>query len=132
MSKSNVLENLLLDEVLGGVNYVAASNISVALFTTTPSDASSGTEVTGGSYARVTLANNLTNWPSAASGSKSNGTTISFPTATATWGTVTGFGIYDDQGTPRLLYWGTLSASREILNGDTPSFAAGALTITED
>jgi hypothetical protein len=36
------------------------------------------------------------------------------------------------EATPRLLYWGTLSQSRDILEGDTPSFASGALTITED
>lgn len=132
MSKSNVLENIILDEVLGGVGYTPAANVSVALYTAAPSDTGGGTEVSGGSYARVTLANNTTNWPAAAGGSKSNGTVINFPEATATWGTVTSFGIFDDQGTPRLLYWGMLAESREILDGDKPSFAVGALVITED
>jgi hypothetical protein len=132
MSKSNVLENILLDEVLGAVAYTPAANVSIALYTAAPSDTGGGTEVTGGSYARVTQANNATNWPAAASGSKSNGVAITFPTASAGWGTVTHFGIFDDQGTPRLLYWGALTTSRDILTGDTPSFAIGALTITED
>ena len=132
MSKSNILENLLLDEVLGGVNYAPAANVSVGLYTASPADAGGGVEVTGGSYARVTLANNLTNWPGAASGSKSNGVPIAFPTATADWGIVTSFGVFDDQATPRLLYWGELAESREILTGDTPSFAPTQLTITED
>jgi hypothetical protein len=88
LSKSNVLENLLLDEVLGGVNYSPATNVSIALYTVSPGDPGGGTEVTGGAYARVTQANNLTNWPAAAAGSKSNGVAITFPTATASWGTV--------------------------------------------
>ncbi|MEJ7872157.1 MAG: hypothetical protein WKF67_07840 [Rubrobacteraceae bacterium] len=132
MSKSDILENILLDEVLGGVNYAPAANVSIALYTTTPTDAAAGTEVTGGAYARVVKANNATNWPAAAAGSKTNGTAINFPTASATWGTVTGFGIFDDQATPRLLYWGALAQSREILSGDTPSFAANSLSIQED
>jgi hypothetical protein len=132
VSKSNVLENILLDEVLGGVGYTPAANVSVALYTSVPSDVGGGAEVSGGSYARVTLANNTTTWPAAAGGSKSNGVVIEFPQATADWGIVTGFGIFDDAGTPRLLYWGTLAEPREILEGDTPSFGIGQLQITED
>lgn len=132
MSKSNVLENILLDEVLGGVGYTPAANVSVALYTVAPSDLGGGTQVTGGSYAQVTLANNLTNWPVAAGGSKANGTEIAFATATADWGTITAFAIFDDQVSPRMLYWGTLAEDREILEGDTPRFGIGALSIQED
>jgi hypothetical protein len=104
----------------------------VALFTANPSDSGGGTEVTGGSYARVSVTNNTTNWPNASSGSKSNGTAITFPTATANWGTVTAFGIFDASSAGNLLYWGTLSASKTVDNGDTASFASSAITITED
>lgn len=132
MSKSNVLENIILDEVLGGVGYTPAANTSIALYTSAPSDSGGGTEVTGGSYARVTLANNTTTWPSAAGGSKSNGVAVNFNEATADWGIVTSFAVFDDQGTPRQLYWGMLAEARDIKDGDKPSFAIGSLTIQED
>ena len=132
MSKSDVLENIVLDIFLGAVPYTPPANVSVALYTTAPGDPGGGVEVSGGGYARVTLANNLTNWPSAASGAKSNGVTITFPYATANWGTVAAFAVFDNQATPRLMYWGPLDESREVLMGDTPYFGPGELTVTEE
>lgn len=132
-SKGDYLENKLLDHVLGGGDYSRPATVYVALYTATPSDSGGGTEVSGGSYARVAVTNNSTNWPAASGGSKSNGTAITFPTPSANWGTVTSFGILDAATSGNLLYWGALSASKTINNGDAaPQFAAGALTITED
>jgi hypothetical protein len=134
MSKSDILENILLDQVLGAVGYTPAANVAVALYTVTPSDQTAGTEVStsGTGYARITLANNTTNWPAASNGSKSNGTEILFASAEADWGTVEGFGIFDDAGTPRLLYWGDLAEPRPVVEGDRPRFLVGELTISED
>lgn len=136
-SKSDYLEKALLDEVLGGTNYAAVATTHIGLFTVTPSDTGGGTEVTGGSYARVAKTNNATNWPNASGSgaggsSKSNGTAVTFPQASADWGTVVAFGIYDDPTAGNLLYWGAVSPSKTVQNGDTPSFAIGALTVTED
>ena len=85
----------------------------VALFTVAPtSDAGTGgTEVTGGAYARVSTTGPNWNVPSASSGtepattpaSTSNSATISFPTATANWGTVVAFGLYDAATSGNLL-----------------------------
>jgi hypothetical protein len=133
-SKSNTLELLMLDAVLGKVAYVAPATVYVALFTTAPTSAGGGVECAGGSYARAAMTNNLTNWPSATGGgpgSKSNGTAITFPTASAAWGTVAAFGIFDAASGGNLLYWGTLTTPRAVALGDTPSFAAAALVITE-
>lgn len=133
-SKSDYLEAKVLDHVLGGGDYTRPGTVYVALFTATPADAGGGTEVSGGSYARAAVTNNATNFP-AASGTvttKSNGTAITFPKATAAWGTVTAFGIFDAATAGNLLYWGSLTTSRAVAIDDTPSFAAGALTITED
>ena len=131
-SKSDYLENKILDHVLGGGDYTRPATVYVALYTVAPTDAGGGTEVSGGSYARVAVTINSTNWPAASSGSKSNGTAISFPAATANWGTVVAFGIFDAASGGNLLYWGTLSASKAVNNGETASFAAGQLTISED
>ena len=127
-SKSDYLENKVLDAVLNNTSLAVATPY-VALFTATPSDAGGGTEVSGGSYARV---NSSASWPAASSGSCANDVAIAFPSATANWGTVTQFGIFDASTSGNLLYWGDLTTSRSILNGDpTPTFAIGALVITE-
>ena len=131
-SKSDFLELKLLDHVLGKVVYTAPATVYIALYTVAPGDAGGGTEVTGGSYARVAVTNNLTNWPAAAAGAKANGTEITFPTATANWGTVVAFAILDAATGGNFLYWGDLTASKTINNGDTAKFAVGDLDITED
>ena len=130
-------EAKILDHVLGATTYTPPATVYVALYTATPGDANaSGTEVTGGSYARVAVTNNATNWP-AASGtsptSKSNGTTITFPAPTADWGVVVAFAIYDAATVGNELAWGALSVNKTINNGDAaPSFAIGALVVTLD
>jgi hypothetical protein len=131
-SKSDFLENKLLDHVLGNTAYTAPATVYIALYTVAPTDSGGGTEVSGGSYARASVTNNSTNWPAASGGSKSNGTDITFPTATADWGTVVAFGIFDQLTSGNLLYWATLTTSKSILNGDTAKFSAGSITITED
>lgn len=83
-------------ELLTGKTPFATPTCYVALFTTMPTDAGTGgVEVTGGSYARVAVAG-LWNAASGSAPSQiSNASAIIFPTATASWGTVVGFGIYD-------------------------------------
>jgi hypothetical protein len=131
-SKSDFLENELLDHVLGNAAYSAPATVYVALYTAAPTDAGGGTPVSGGSYARKDVTNNATNWPAAAAGVKSNGTTITFATATANWGTIVAVGIFDAVTGGNLLYWATLTNSRTVFNGDTVSFAAGDIVVTED
>ena len=132
--KSDFLELELLDHVLGNAAYSAPATVYVALYTVTPSDAGGGTEVTGGAYARATVTNNATNWPAAAAGAKANGTAITFPAPSgANWGTVVAFGILDASSGGNLLYWGPISPTKVVNDGDAaPSFAIGDLDITED
>lgn len=129
---SDYLENKLLDHVLGGTSFNDPSTLYIELYTAAPSDTGGGTPVSGGSYARASVTNNTTNFPNATNGSKSNGTEISFPTATADWGTVVAIGIFDQASGGNLLFHGALSSSRNILNGDTPRFAPGVLTFSLD
>ena len=131
-SKSDFLENELLDHMLGNAAYTAPATVYVALFTVAPTDAGGGTEVSGGAYARVTVANNATNFPAASGGAKSNGTEITFAQATASWGTVVAFGIFDALTLGNLLYWATLTTNKTIDSGDTAKFAVGDLDVTED
>lgn len=142
-SKSNYLEAVALDTFLGGQAYSATANVYIALFTTgTLTEASTGStpiavEVTGGSYVRVAVANNLTQWPAASiNGSnqteKHNANAITFPTATADWGTITQWAIVDASTNGNILYYGTFDVAKTILNGDTATLPALALKIFED
>lgn len=134
--KSDFLENAVLNTVLRGVAFPTLTNCHIALHTADPLDAGSGTEVSGGSYARVSVTRATGSWaaPADASGSQqtSNSAAITFPAPTANWGTVTHIGIWDAATTGNLLYSAALTTSRTINNGDgAPSFAIGALTVAE-
>jgi hypothetical protein len=131
-SFSDFLELELLDHIFGAAAYTAPATLYVGLFTATPSDAGGGTEVATGSYARVAVTNNAANFPAAAAGSKSNGTVITFPMATASWGTITSFGIFTAATAGTLLAWGALTTSRAVANLDVLYFPVGQLVITLD
>jgi hypothetical protein len=131
-SKSDVYEVDVLKAVTGQTTTILSTTPItpyVALYTTTPSDSSAGTEVTGGSYARTTSASK---WATPSAGSVATNATITFPTATADWGTVVAFAICDASTSGNILMWGALTANKTVSNGDTASFASGALTLTED
>lgn len=131
-SKSDYLENKVLDHVLGGPDYTRPATVYAALYTTSPADAGGGTEVSGGGYARVAITNNSTNWPPAAGGAKANGTDIVFPTATASWGTIVAVGLFDALTGGNLLYWATLDTPKDVGAGDTARISTGSFTLSED
>lgn len=134
MSKTNLMESTILNMVFGGTAYTPPATLYVALFSAvTDAEAGTVTELSGSGYARVAVTNNVTNWPAASAGSKSNGTVITFPTATAAWLDTVSWGIYDAATAGNLLYYLTTPfvPAKVVQNGDTASFAAGALVITE-
>jgi hypothetical protein len=139
---SDYLENKLADLCFRGQAFTAPANLFIALHTADPTDAGTGAEVSGGSYARVSLAATLANFSgtqgagttaasSGTGGQISNNVAITFPAPTANWGTVTHFSIRDLVTGGNLLVSGALTTARTINSGDAaPSFAAGALTAT--
>jgi hypothetical protein len=136
MSKSDYLENEILDHILGAATWTAPATIHVALFTAAPSDSGGGTEVSTGvwtNYSRSAVTNNATNWPAASGGSKSNGTAISFGTAaiTGTAPVVTHFALMDASSAGNILYWGALTDAQTINNTNPVSFPISSITITE-
>lgn len=127
---SNYLENALINHVLRQVAYTAPTDVWLALFTTDPTDADTGTEVTGGSYARVQISGSSTAFTAPSNGATGNGDTISFTTATALWGTISHVGIYDAATVGNLLFHGALDSSRLIDIDDTFTIATGDLVVT--
>ncbi len=126
-SKSDYLENQLLDHVLRNVGYTPPATVYVALFTIAPGEAGGGTEVTGGSYVRQAIT-----FGAAAAGVSSNSAQVTFPVATADWGTVVAAAVFDAATGGNQLYYGTLSASKTILTNDQFILPVGGVTITED
>lgn len=122
---SNYLENALVNATLRNTSYTSPAAVYVALFTTDPTDAGSGTEVSGGSYARQAAT-----FGSPSNGASTTSADISFPQATGSWGTVTHFGVYDASSSGNLLYHGALTASKTIETGDIFKIASGSLAVT--
>lgn len=139
---SNFLTNKLIDFVMRGQAYTAPTTVYVALATSSGSAAACGTEVTGGSYARVAVTSSLANWAgtqgatttavsSGTSGQTSNNATITYAAPTATWGTVVEFCVFDAITAGNLLWRAALTTNKTINNGDAaPSFAISALSWT--
>ena len=99
----------------------------VALFTAAPSDSGGGTEVSGGSYARQLIG--LTE-ATGTGGTTSNAADITFPTATASWGTVTHVAIMDAASAGNMIMHSALDASKTVGDGDTFKINAGDLDVT--
>lgn len=127
---SDYAENELLDHFIGGSSFSPPGNTCIALFTADPGDTGTANEVSGTSYARVTVANNTGSWGTASGGVKSNQGAITFPAAGGDWGTVTHIGIFDAASSGNLLLHGALTTPKTISAGDVFKFNAGGLQIT--
>ena len=124
---SNYLENAIINATVRATSYTSPATVYLALFTSDPTDAGTGTQISGGSYARQSIT-----FGAPSNGVSSNTADITFPTATADWGTVGWIGIYDALTSGNLLYHAPLTVSKIILNGDTFKVATGNLTLTLD
>ena len=124
---SNFLENALLNATLNATTYTAPANIYVSLWTSDPTDAGSGTEVSGGSYARTAVSFATA---SGTSGNVLNDADVTFPTATASWGTVGWIGINDASTSGNLLYHTALDTAKAIDSGDIFKISTGNLSVT--
>ena len=135
-SKSQYLEQKVLN-FLGGENFSALATVYLALYTVAPTATSAGTEATGSGYVRLAIAANTTNFPAASGGgpaTMSNGVTFTMATATGDWSSgsnMVAFALLDASSGGDMLYFGSLTEAKPVLNGDTPSFAPGALTFSE-
>jgi hypothetical protein len=86
-------------------------------------------EVTGGAYLRQgPIAFSQLSGPEPTV--QGNAALVTYPAATAPWGTVSYFGIWDAMAAGNFLGSGALTVPKPVNSGDTARFAAGALTIT--
>ena len=122
---SNFLENALINATLRNTSYTSPSVVYLGLYTSDPTDANTGTEVSGGSYARQAIT-----FGAPSNGVTTNTAAIEFPQATGSWGTVGWIGIMDSLTTGNLLYHTALDASKTIASGDIFKIAIGSLSVT--
>lgn len=122
---SNYLENALINVTLRNTAYTTPTTVYLALYTTDPTDADTGTEVSGGSYARQAITMGA---PS--DGVSVSSADISFPQCTVSWGTVAFVGIRDALTAGNLLYHSPLTVSKAIDVGDIFKVASGSLSVT--
>lgn len=136
-------ENKIVDALLRGQTLGAPATFYIGLDTVACGETGGGTEVTGGSYARVAVASSLANWAgtqssgsttasSGTSGTTSNNGAISFPTPSAGWGTVVSVRWWDASTSGNAWICTNLSVSKTINSGDTVSFPASTLTFQVD
>ena len=122
---SNYLENALVNAVLRNTTYTSPATVYVALFTTDPTDAGSGTELSGSAYARTAVT-----FGAPSNGVTTNSADVTFSTATASWGVVTHIGLYDALTSGNLLFHTPLDSSKTIDSGDIFKIASGSLSVT--
>jgi len=121
--------NKILDHIFKNTAYDTTADIYVALSRANPTDDASGVdEPSGNNYARV----QHNTWDVSSGGATENNGAITFPQASAAWGTVTHFFMQDASSGGNMTFYGALDNSRNIGQNDTPSFADGALDITMD
>lgn len=122
---SNFLENALINATLRATTYTSPATVYVSLYTTDPTDADSGTEVSGGSYARTAVT-----FDAPSNGVTQNSADVTFPTATGSWGTVSHIGVHDASTSGNLLFHTALDTAKTIDSGDIFKIETGNLTVT--
>jgi len=122
---SNYLEDALINATLRNTAYTSPTTVYVSLYTSDPTDADTGTEVSGGSYARTSVT-----FDAPSNGVTQNSADVTFPTATASWGTVSHIGVHDASTSGNLLFHTALDTAKTIDSGDIFKIETGNLTVT--
>lgn len=122
---SNYAIPKVLDNLVGTSSFTYDNTLFLALYTTNPTAADSGTEATGGGYARKAWAANA-----AASRATENTSLIDYGTASAGIGTVGWWGIRTASSGGSLHAFGTWNSALAIDNGDSYQVPAGNLDLT--
>ena len=128
MSFSNTYETNVLKWTFTADAVTRPTAWYVALFTSNPAEDASGTEVstTGTAYARQSVTFTVSG------NTATNSSAVEYPTATASYGTVSHIGVYDASTGGNLIAYAALTTSKAIDTGDVLRIPAGDLDITLD
>jgi len=122
---SDYAENKVLDHTLGTTAWTMPATVYLGLSVASMADDASGTELSGSGYARQSIS-----FASASSGSASTDATVTFPTATGSWGSVGYWSLWDASSGGNMLMHGAFTTAKTVGNGDILRVNSGDLTIT--
>ena len=122
---SNYLENALINATLRNTSYTSPAAVYVGLYTSDPTDANTGTEVSGGSYTRTAVT-----MGSPTDGVSTNTAAVEFPQASGSWGTIGWIGILDAATSGNLLYHTALDEAKTVGTGDIFTISSSNLSVT--
>ena len=131
MNASTHLEHAILNHFFRSVSQPAPSTLFLALYISNPTDDDIGTEVAGGGYLRQTITFSEPQQVGGR-GQITNAVQVTFPTATANWGTISHWGVRDAVTGGSLLAHAPVPTPKLIENGDEARFNAHAITISVD
>lgn len=126
MSFTDSTETLVLNWLLTAGVATRPAAWHVGLFTTAPTEAGGGTEVSGGSYARRPATFSVTG------NTASNTANVEFAVASASWGNITHAAIMSAASGGTMLAYGTLTNAKTIANGDVFRIPTGDFKVTLD
>jgi hypothetical protein len=121
---SNYTENLAVQWLLTTSTPTRPTAWFVSLYTSATDDATGGTEVTGGAYARQAVTFTVSN------DTARNTATLTFPTATANWGTITHLAVHDAVTGGNRLFHGPVAVSKTVTTDDVFQISTNNLAIT--
>lgn len=129
MRASNFLEEAILNYFFRGQAVSRPTNLYLALYKTNPTDSDTGSEVTGGGYARQVVSFNS---PSQQGdrGTITNANTIEFAQATGDWGEFAYFGVRDAKDGGNLLVYGIFNKPQTVNEGTQFAIKQGDLSVS--
>lgn len=135
-SMSDYLETHVIDHCIGRTSFTMPAAIYIALCTTIPTDASTGTTIVEANYttyARFAVSPVSTYFGAASSpgGTSANIAAITFAAVTAGSSVIVGIAICDALTLGNMLYWSDVTSKTVDTSNTPPTIAIGALTITQ-
>ena len=134
MAMSNWLQAQLMNRLFGGAAFTLPANYYAALYTTAPTNAGGGVEVSGvgTAYARLAIPNNTARFGVSGSSptTASNIIVLTWAQATANWGTVLAIALFDAAIGGNFHWWANLAVNKAVNTGDVPSLPIGVLDFT--
>jgi hypothetical protein len=131
-SLSDTYEGKVLDFLFGNTAWTPSASSWLALFTTPPTESTTGIELTGGGYTRVAITNSTAIWPNSTTGTKTNASAFQFATATTAWGNVSAFAFFNAVVAGEIIAQGTANAVKSVASGDVVRFPINSIVIQLD
>lgn len=126
MSYSDYTEDKIQDHIHGGAAFTQPSGHYIALYSSAPSDAGGGTELTGNGYARQAVT-----YSASSGGVSANSGVVTFTASGGNWLAAIHAGTFDALTGGNLLEHNAIT-SVTVTDGNNVSFAVGQITSTVD